>query len=277
MKVVPGQIAAGFSEQAGTWVLGAVAPIGVVGAWSRSFQLAIRMNEAGYRVHEILYPTLVRRFREADMEGFGRALARMAHYTAVLLLLPASIAGGAAEGVLGIFGDGFEEAAGAFAVLLFVFTLAVVVMAYNDAVIAVGHPKQATYGSLLYTALAIGLLVPGALWAEAIGAAAALAVANVAQLTLLGFYLTHYVGRHCFPRPRLVAGMLLAATGGFVVARVVDMALPLVVGVAAAMVAGGITYGVLALSFAVEPDERRQILERVRGVLSRGRDTAEPA
>ncbi len=170
LKVVPGQLVGGFVAQTSTWVIGAVSPISVVGSWSRSFQLAQRMNEAGFRICEILYPTLVQRYREGDLEGFGRALARTIRMAAVLMFLIAAVVGGASDGVLAVFGEGFQEAAGAFAVLLFLFAIGTLAMAFGQGLLAVGKPHQLTAVAIARSVLALGLMVPGAIWGEALGA-----------------------------------------------------------------------------------------------------------
>ena len=270
LKVVPGQLLGGFVDQTGTWVLGAVAPISVVGSWSRAFQLSQRMNEAGYRICEILYPTLVQRYREGDIEGFNRALARTIRFTSLLMFMIAAIVGGAANGVLGIFGPGFQEAAGAFAALLFLFAIAVLAMAFGQGILATGHPHQLTVTAAVRSVLALGLLVPGAIWGGALGAAMGLLIATVIEIAIVIWLMVNYVGRHCLPSGRFVIAVTVATAAGFGVARGVDLALPSFLGTLVALALGLAAVGGIVLVWALEGEERDQITGRIRQVLRRG-------
>jgi O-antigen/teichoic acid export membrane protein len=270
LKVVPGQLIGGFGDQAGTWVLGAVAPISVVGSWSRAFGLAQRMNEAGYRITEILYPTLVQRYRAGDLDGFGRAMARTVRFTSLLVFLLAAVVGGAANGVLSIFGPGFSEASGAFAILLLLFSLSVLAMCFAQGIVATGHPHQLTITAVIRFVLALGLLVPGAIWFGSLGAALGLFVSTVVEVVILVWLLVRYVGPHCMPGTRFNVALAVAVTASFGVSRVIDLALPLLTGVAAAIVVGTLTFSGIVLTWALDPSERAQILGRVQRLARRG-------
>ncbi len=269
VKVVPGQLIGGFVDQASTWVLGAVAPISVVGSWSRAFQLAQRMNEAGYRICEILYPTLVQRFRVGDIPGFQRALARTTRFAAILVFLLAAVVGGAANGILGIFGEGFQEAAGAFAVLMFLFAGAVLCMVFSQGILASGHPHQITVTALIRSVLALGLMIPGAIYGGALGAALGLAAATTLELGIWVWLLIRVVGRDAFPSGRFIAVMAVAITSGFAVSRLVDLALPRMSGVVVSLALGTAVYGAIVMAGALEGDERATFVEQGRRLLRR--------
>src|SRR4051812_42285473 len=66
LKLAPGNIASGLSSQVGIWVLGAIAPVATVGAFSRAQMLGQRLTEVQTRVSEVLFPTLVERRRGGD-------------------------------------------------------------------------------------------------------------------------------------------------------------------------------------------------------------------
>src|SRR5262249_42984821 len=59
LKVTPGSLATGISDQVGTWVLGAVGSLAAVGAWNRAWALAQRFVDLNYRLAEMVFPTLV--------------------------------------------------------------------------------------------------------------------------------------------------------------------------------------------------------------------------
>jgi O-antigen/teichoic acid export membrane protein len=120
LRLTPGFLAEGVSVEAGTWILGALAPIQAVGAYSRAWMIARRGLELNYRVTEMLFPTLVERRLGADHEGFERALVDSLRYVALAMLLPAAVAAGAAVPIMSVYGSGFAGGAGAFAYLVFV-------------------------------------------------------------------------------------------------------------------------------------------------------------
>ena len=79
LKATPGQIAQGVSQQGGVWALGTVAPVALVGAYSRAQMVPQRLQQASMRMSEVLYPTLVGRHTKGDGEGFDRALIDSIH------------------------------------------------------------------------------------------------------------------------------------------------------------------------------------------------------
>jgi O-antigen/teichoic acid export membrane protein len=277
LRVVPAQLVQGFGDQAGTWVLSAVAPIGVVGAWSRAFQLAVRMNEAGYRINEILFPTLSQRYRAADMVGFARALSTTARLAIVFMYLLAATLGGAAVGVLAIFGEGFDQAATAFAILLFTLGGGVVAGLNGQALVAAGYPNAYTVVAVSQALVGIGLLVPGAILAGATGAALALAVALVLEMILQYVLITKYVGPGCFPPAKALLAVLVASVLGFAVSRAVDTVAPGLGGTVLAVALGAAVYLMAVVGLGgLTHDERSTALGRARGFVRRGPRPVDP-
>lgn len=281
VRILPGRLATGFSSQAGTWVLGAIAPVAVVGAWSRAFQLAVRMNEAGYRLNEILYPALSQRFAEGDLEGYRRILGRTVRLVSVALLLVAATAAGAAEGVLAVFGDGFSRAAGAFGVLLVALAVGVVSSLLGQAAVAAGHPWSYSVISLVRASVALGLLVPGAALFGATGAAGALAAGITVDVVLRAWFIETRICRGAMPSGWAMVAVAVSTAVGIAAGRSVDVAVGGPIGVMAALGAGAVAYAAAALAFgAVSRDDRdavREVLrQRSAGALA-NRGVVEPA
>ncbi len=118
LKVTPGSIATGVRNEVATWTLGIQGSLAAVGAYNRAQTLTRRLGEIDYRITGMLLPTMVERRALEDRSGFDRALVDTVRYVAIFLLLPAAVGGGAAYGVMAIFGPGFSPAADALALLL---------------------------------------------------------------------------------------------------------------------------------------------------------------
>ena len=65
LRATPGQLAQGVSQQGGVWAIGIVAPVSVVGAYSRALVIPRSLQQASMRITEVLYPTLVGRHTRA--------------------------------------------------------------------------------------------------------------------------------------------------------------------------------------------------------------------
>jgi O-antigen/teichoic acid export membrane protein len=140
LKAAPGQLAQGVSQQGGIWVLGAVAPVAVVGAYSRAQMIPQRLQQASMRISEVLYPTLVGRHTTGDGHGFDRALIDSIRYEVVGMLMIAAAIGGAAHSVLELFGPGFARAAPALAMLAVYPALASATVTQTQALWATNRP-----------------------------------------------------------------------------------------------------------------------------------------
>ena len=149
LKLAPGNLAEGISYDAPIWVLGLSLPAAAVGAYSRAWQTANRLYASGYRVNEMLLPTLVERIGEHDHDAFERTLLDTARYAAIALLLVGAAAGGAAEGVMHIFGPGFAAGSNALAILLVTPALTVVAGIEAQAQYALDRPWASTVAAVV--------------------------------------------------------------------------------------------------------------------------------
>jgi O-antigen/teichoic acid export membrane protein len=159
LKITPGGIAQGVSQQAGIWAVGSVAPLALVGAYSRAQTIPDRLQQVNFRVVEVLYPTLVGRRAKGDSTGFDRALVDTMRYALIGMLLIAAVCGGGAHAILGLFGPGFGRAGGAFALLIAYPALAVLASAQTQALWALDRPGLTSVIALARLCLTIGLTV----------------------------------------------------------------------------------------------------------------------
>ncbi|MEA2335151.1 MAG: hypothetical protein QOG40_1641, partial [Solirubrobacteraceae bacterium] len=159
LKITPGGIAQGVSQQAGIWAVGAVAPVALVGAYSRAQTIPDRLQQVNFRVVEVLYPTLVARRARGDDAGFDRALVDTMRYALIGMLLIAAVCGGGAHAILSLFGPGFSRADGAFALLISYPALAALASAQTQALWALDRPGLTSVIALARLSLTIGLTV----------------------------------------------------------------------------------------------------------------------
>ncbi len=103
IRVMPGSLADGASAEAGTWILGLFSTVAAVGAWNVAWTMGKRTLDLNIRLAEMLFPTLVQRWADDDRHGFQRALTDSTRYVVTVMLLPAAVAGGAADGVMQVF------------------------------------------------------------------------------------------------------------------------------------------------------------------------------
>ncbi len=128
-------------------MLGVLSSIAAVGAYSRAWTLGRRFIEITYRITEMLYPTLVERHARGDVQGFDRALVDSIRYSTVGLLLPAAAGGGAAAGIMAIFGPGFSRGADALMLLLLMPAMFTVTCIQRHVLYTVDRPLLTTYGA----------------------------------------------------------------------------------------------------------------------------------
>jgi O-antigen/teichoic acid export membrane protein len=255
LRLTPGLLAEGVSDEAGIWILGALAPIAAVGSYSRAWTIARRGLELEYRVTEMLFPTLVERRLEEDRTGYDRALVDSLRYVAVAMLLPAAVAAGAAAPIMGIYGPGFAAGAGAFAYLAFVPGVVTLSAVQSQALFA----EDRGLGASLYgLARAAATVLSGVL----LGACA--------QLLPLSARLPQLVhGRLAeLWRPRDTISLLGASASGFVVARLLSIALSGLSALALApmlgLAAAGVVFVVVG-GVQTRDRERARVLSRAFG------------
>jgi O-antigen/teichoic acid export membrane protein len=270
IRAAPGTLVGGVSAESGTWILGVTSPIASVGAWDRARQLAGRLREGTIRMNEMLLPTLVER-READRDGHDRALVDSARYAAAGLLLFAAVGGGAARGVMSVFGPGFDEGATALALLLVVEALIAVAAVFISALYAADRPLVTTAANLAAMAITVGAGIP---LARELGVAGPALASLAGQTALIGVMLP-YVARELVAPLRVVwpvrclVSILAAYGAGFAVARIVDDGLPGPAGALVALGVGAIAYVVaLVATGGLLARDRQRIragIGRIRG------------
>lgn len=248
LRLLPSRIASGVTSQAGVWILGVTSSVQVVGAFARANSVAVRINDAGFRLAEILFPALVKRHQQGDGAGFERLMRDAVRVTGIPLLLGASVAGGVASGLLKVFGDGFDDATNAFALLLFAYTLFVLVVIQSQGVLAIGRPGAASWIGIARAVLTIALMVPFArLWGGT-GAALALLVGMALswqlQARLLRRLVLHTPAR---PDARFAFGAVASSLAGFGAARATANALAEPWATLAGSVTGALAFAAAAM------------------------------
>ncbi len=227
LRLTPGFLAEGISDEAGTWILGALVSLPTIGAYNRAWTIARRGLELNYRITEMLFPTLVERRLTQHRAGFDRALIDSLRYTAIAMLLPAAVAAGAAIPIMSLYGPGFAAGAGAFAFLVFVPGIVTLSAVQSQALFADARGMQASaYGiaRAVVTLIAAVLLVraygvSGVGAGMLIGACAQFAPLSLGLPRLLGSSLAELV------RPREAASLVAAGAIGFAIARLISVTL----------------------------------------------------
>jgi O-antigen/teichoic acid export membrane protein len=271
LKITPGTLADGGSNQAGTWILGSFASIAAVGAYGRAFSLTGQLSMVQWRISEMLFPTLVERRAKRDGPGFSRALVDSLRYATIGLLMPAAAAGGAAHGVMRVFGPGFEDGADALAILLVFPPLASVSQMQRLALYSLDRLWLASISGILrfVTTIGTGLVLVWLLGAS--GAALALLLGLLADLGFATRIVVRSLAtpfRALWAPPQWLA-VLAAYALGFTASRALYEALPYPLGLLAGGTAGAAVYvAVLVLGGAVN-DRDRERMQDVRRILAR--------
>ncbi len=286
LKITPGGIADGISNQIPTWVLGIVGSVAQVGAWGRAWMMVQSIQVLGLRINEMLLPTLVERRAAGDGIGFDRAFSDSIRYAITLLLLPAAAAGGAAASLMSIFGPGFSAAADALAILLAMLAFSVAANLQRTVLFALDRPLTASAIAgvrLAVTAVAAYLL---ARQFGPTGAAVAMILGYAFDSTLKAFVIHGHLSGPArrFWSAREGLGVLLAYVAGFAAARTVDSALGTIPGALVAIAAGAGTYVLVYLVVAgVNPRDRarlaglrRRLPPPLRGPPGRGTPLGSP-
>jgi O-antigen/teichoic acid export membrane protein len=262
LKATPGQIALGISQQGGIWAIGMVAPVAVVGAYSRALVIPKNVQQASMRITEVLFPTLVGRHTEGDGHGFDRALIDSIRYEVVGMLLLAAALGGAAHSVLDIFGPGFSQAVPALVLLLFFPALASISITQTQALWAVDRPGLTSIVGMVRLAVTIALLVVLTPAMNFAGPALALLAGMLVSVVLFGFVLRDHLTRPLratWPL-RERAALVLAYGAGFAAAHLVERAAPGLAALPLCLTAGSLAYvGTLVLCGGVNRRDRERI------------------
>jgi O-antigen/teichoic acid export membrane protein len=277
LKLAPGAMADGVSNDAGTWLLGlSGAPIAAIGAWTRAWMLGKRFLEANHKINEALFPTLVERRASGDDAGFDRALFETIRLSSAVMLLPAAVGGGAAVSVMELFGSGFARGADALAVLLVLPAIYGAAALMGLVLLVADRPLVNTYINLGRLALTIACGWPLIRWLGLTGAAVGMLVAFIGNLGAIVVIAKPYLARpwHELWPPRTLLALLVAYGLGFLSARTVDDQLPGIGGLVLALIAGSAVYAaVYILGGGVTADDRA----RIAGLRRRRRSRAVPS
>ena len=273
LKIVPGSLAQGVSTQAGTWILGVVSSVPVVGAWNRAWVLGQRVLDLNTRIVEMVFPTLVERRASGDRSGFDRALVDSLRYVASGLFLPAAVGGGAAAGVMDLFGPGFSQAADALVFILLVPPVATMIRIQQQALFALDRPLASSALALVRMVVTLSAGVVLTLEIGITGTALGLVAGCVVQLAIQ-FRVTHkhlaHPVRELWPYRQLVA-LAGAYAAGFLVSSVLDSAMPGLLGLSAGLVAGSAAYVICFLVVGgVLPRDRERFTAIARSVAAAG-------
>jgi O-antigen/teichoic acid export membrane protein len=272
LKATPGQIAQGVSQQGGVWVLGAVAPIAVVGAYSRAMTIPQRLQQASMRITEVLYPTLVGRHTRGDSHGFDRALVDSTRYEVIGMLLIAAVLGGAAHSVLDVFGPGFARATQALVLLALFPALASITVTQTQALWATNRPGRTSVVAIVRLIVTMALLLTLTPSIGINGPAIALLAGYLAVIVLSGVALRSSMAqplRATWPLRERFA-LLAAYAAGFGAAHAVEHVMPGTLGLLICLPAGAVAYAAaLVLSGGVNVRDRRRLSELIGWVRAR--------
>jgi O-antigen/teichoic acid export membrane protein len=273
VRMLPAQLFIGLTLQAPVWIVASSVSLARVGAYSRAATMAV-LNEASFRINEMLFPDLVRLRGKGDDRAFAGALSRSLRLSLAGLLLAAAVGGGAANGVMWFFGDGFEEGAGALGWLLLAHVAYVAASITASAYTAMGAPQLNSAFSLIRLVVGLSLVLALTPHFDVTGAAAALFVGYLAELAVRVLCLRRALGpsgRRVL-EPSVAFRLLLVFGCSFAITRVVSTLLgsgPAGFGVA--LLAGTATFALVAvLTDLVDAGERRSLEARVRRLVRRG-------
>jgi O-antigen/teichoic acid export membrane protein len=245
IRAAPGQMAQGISQQGGIWAIGMVAPLTVVGAYSRALVVPQGLQRASMRFSEVLYPTLVGRHSAGDGHGFDRALIDSIRYEVVGLLLFAAAIGGGADSVLQIFGHGFQQAAPALVLLMFYPILAAVGATQTQALWATGRPGVTSLISMVRLVITVALLVFLTPSMHMIGPAMALLGGSLVLIGISGLALRRHLARplRLTWSRRERSALVIAYAAGFAASYATQSAIDSGYGLPLYLLVGAIAYG----------------------------------
>lgn len=229
LKMTPGSIAQGISQQVGIWALALVGnPLTAVGVYSRAKTVPDRLQQVNVRIVEVLFPTLVGRRASGDGDGFDRALVDTIRYALIGMLLIAAVCGGAAHAILELFGPGFSRATTVLAVLAIYPALASVTITQTQALLAINRPGLTSIIGIVRLIVIVALTVVLTPPMGITGPAVALIAGFVVDMIWRGLALRPALARPLHAtwslRERLV--LVAAYVGGFGAASGVEHAIP---------------------------------------------------
>ncbi len=164
LAILPAQLSSGLATQSAIWIIGGTQPIAAVGAYSRAASVAVRLDDAAFRLNEVLLPQLMQQRSAGAESSAADTIERTTRRVAVALGLIVASVGGAAHGVLELFGPGFSTAAHALTLLLVAHTAAVLSMVWNQAFIAADRPGLVSWITATRGLIVIPCMFVAALW-----------------------------------------------------------------------------------------------------------------
>jgi O-antigen/teichoic acid export membrane protein len=264
LKLTPGWLASGASDVSGVWILGATSSVNTVGAYSRAWNLAYRLNDLNWRITEMLLPTLVQRRASGDHDGFRRVLVDSLRYTAFGMLLPAAVGGGAAVAIMHVFGTGFAAAAPALRWLLFVPLLQSLMAIQGTALMAANRPSVTAGLQVLRLAITVTVGV----WLSQSFGMVGMAVAMVAGVLLccaacvVAIRSVLGVPVRSLWSTRQVLGLITACASGFLVSNLAVDHLSGVLGMLVALILGSIVFIGIAVGVGGMSEQDRERAQR---------------
>ena len=254
-----------LTGQAGTWLVGSTGSLATTGAYGRAQGLSSKFLDAGYRVVEILMPSMVERHRSGDVEGTAQLLRRALTLTAVPLLAIGAAAGGAGEGVLRVFGPGFARAHLVLAFLDLYYVLNVLSSVQSQGFIAIARLRLIALQSLGVAACTLATMWPLERAYGATGVALAYALWRVVFFVRwdrkLGLELTGRTWLLGVPR---MLGLAATTATGFVVAwSFMRISTGIVCTSAALATSTAAAIGIALVLGVIPADDRRAIVETV--------------
>jgi O-antigen/teichoic acid export membrane protein len=275
LKITPGSIAQGVSQQAGIWIIRATGgSVALVGAYSRALMIPERLQQVNMRIAEVLYPTLVGRRTRGEHHDFDRALTDTIRYALIGMLLIAAIFGGAAHSVLELFGPGFSRATYALMLLIAYPALNSITVAQNQALLAVDRPGLTSIVSVTRMTLTVAATV---LLTPAIGItgpAIALLAGSTLDIVWKSATLHSYLSRRLheiWPRKQRLA-QVAGYVGGFGAAYTLTEAIPSVGGLLLGLAVATLVYICLLFGLGGINERDRARLKELTATIRARRD-----
>ncbi len=264
-NTVPGTIANGISGPAGTWVVGAVRSIDVLGGYSRAYNLASRLNEAGYRLGEVILTVLSAACQDERHDVAAAQFSRW-RFSVITGLLAACVPlAGAGHGVLAVFGPGFAQTWVAFGVLLVAFAMSVLSVMHCEFLYALGSPKRVSQMWIARSVLTLATVAPFTLVLGATGTAISVGLGFLIELIGTMTSVERRLREKGQRTKRLPwISLALATALSYLTARVVDAAVPSLAGTAIALTGGITVFLVVLVAYGVvRPREVRESVSRL--------------
>jgi O-antigen/teichoic acid export membrane protein len=214
----------------------------------------------------MVFPSMVEHVHEGNDAGIRDDLRFSVRVSALPLFLLAAVGGGIATGALQVFGEGFDQAADAFALLLLAYCLSAVSLLFGDVFLARGKPSWSTALVIVRSVLTIGLMVPFVVWWDATGAGAAIAVAYAVDVAVrMEIVRRTELGGRLGSIGRAAVAVIVGGVPAFVAARWLDTTLATPLGTILGGAVGAAVYvGIVLAIGGVTVEERAAVRRRLR-------------